>query len=322
MAGEIKGRDLIIYFPINGINYPLCHAKDCKITLNRDVRETTTRGSGSGKTYKYAAKYGYSISLSGITAKGDIPPISQINARLDEITDPQFVGANCEYYDNGTRIDDISFLSQNSGSYIQQGGHQADFICYAEDYDAPGTNPLINMVVVKNGITIFQQSKPNTANNSITYTGFPNNSDVYNWHCYSTVNTAALTTINITDTPANNQAVINISIFQDAIMQAKKLPFVFTDYANTLQSGTILATSLDFDSPFDNISSFSNEMLGDGELTAVTYGVPPVPTQSVIIQDQFGDTLAIVPAPGVYNVLRFDTIDCRGWSNPDLVITE
>ena len=114
----------------------------------------------------------------------------------------------------------------------------------------------------------------------------------------------------------------NIATFNSAIMQSNKLPFIFTDSNNISWSGIALITQFDMDSPIASLSTFTNTMLLDGELTQVTSGVtPPVSGGSVIIQDQFGTVIAEIPAPGTYQVLRFDTLDLRGWNNPDLVIT-
>ncbi len=104
-------------------------------------------------------------------------------------------------------------------------------------------------------------------------------------------------------------------------MQSDKLPFIFTDSDNISWSGVVLVTQVDMDSPVAAMSTFTTALLLDGDLTQVTTGViPPPPGSSVIIQDQFGNILAVVPAPGTYTVLKYDTIDQQGWLNPDLII--
>lgn len=105
--------------------------------------------------------------------------------------------------------------------------------------------------------------------------------------------------------------VANVAVFQQAIMQSNKLSIIFTDLKNIEWAGTVLITDTDLDSPVKSVSTFSNKMQGDGELVLTdSYVSPPAPGSSVSIIDQLGEVLAIVPAPGVYNVLRFDTIDC------------
>jgi len=113
----------------------------------------------------------------------------------------------------------------------------------------------------------------------------------------------------------------NIGQFNTALMTGSKLPFLFTDASGISWSGTVLITQVAMDSPVSALSTFTNSMLLDGDLVQVTTGVvPPIPGGSVLIKDQFGNTLATVVAPGTYNVLKFDTIDQRGWMAPDLLI--
>jgi len=180
MASIIQGKNLNLYYILNGYSYPACHATDCKISLTADTLETTTKNGLKGKTFDYQGKYTYSLSLNGIT--------------------------------------------------------------------------------------------------------------------------------NLIDTA-------NFSIFQDAIMQSNKLLFIFTDSESIQWSGTVLITATQLDSPVSAISTFSNDMLGDGELVKVTTGVtPPAAGSSVDIIDQFGTVLTSIPAPGSYAVLRFDAIDLRSFN--------
>jgi len=110
--------------------------------------------------------------------------------------------------------------------------------------------------------------------------------------------------------------LVNFSTFQDAILQSNKLLFIFTDSNNIQWAGTVLITNVNLDSPLSGISSFKNQMLGDGELTKVAHVLPPPPAgSSVVIKDQSGNTIATIQAPGQYNVLIFDTIQ-QGGANP------
>lgn len=176
MSNVILGKNLNIYYTLNGNNYPLAHATDCIIELTSETQETTTQSSGKGKTFDYKGKYSYTLSADGIT--------------------------------------------------------------------------------------------------------------------------------NLVD-------IANFSVFQQAIIQSTKLIFLFTDLSQVQYSGIVLITKNSLKSPFDAASTFSNAMLGDGELTIVVTSVPVPPVGiNVSIIDQFGNVLAVVPAPGTYSVLRFDTIDC------------
>lgn len=113
----------------------------------------------------------------------------------------------------------------------------------------------------------------------------------------------------------------NIAQFQDYLLNSNKFFFTFTDGNSISYTGTVLINQINIDSPSSGISQFSQQMLGDGELVPVVTGVTPPPAgSSVTIIDQFGETIAVVPAPGNYQVLRFDTIDKAGWADPDLII--
>lgn len=190
MAGIINGRNLNLYYILNGYTYPVCHATDCKISLVAETKESTTKNNIKGKTYIYQGKYSFTLSLTGIT--------------------------------------------------------------------------------------------------------------------------------NLVDTA-------NISVFQDAILLSNKLQFIFTDSENIQWSGTVLINQVDVDSPVSNASTFSNAMMGDGELTKVTTGIIPPPIgSSVTIVDQFTNVLAIIPAPGTYSVTKFDSIDLGDSTptTPVIIITE
>ncbi len=114
----------------------------------------------------------------------------------------------------------------------------------------------------------------------------------------------------------------NFSNIQDMILLTMKLPFLFTDNNNIQWSGSILLTSFDLDSPDNAVSSFNGTFIVDGDLTKVFDPDTPIPPagDTVTIIDQFGVVIAVIPAPGTYSVFRFDTIDMRGFANPDLII--
>lgn len=117
---------------------------------------------------------------------------------------------------------------------------------------------------------------------------------------------------------------VNIVTFQNAIQQSNKLPFIATDSNNVEWSGTVLIGQTDTDSPFNNISKSTIDMQGDGELTIIEYSTPPLPGVSyVLIKDQLDTLLATVAAPGTYNVLRFNNIDCgHAVQNNPLIIMQ
>jgi len=118
--------------------------------------------------------------------------------------------------------------------------------------------------------------------------------------------------------------IANLSVFQDFIMESGKVQFVFTDQNFIEWTGTVLITESDTDSPFKSVSSTTLTLQGDGELTKITTDIPPLPlpTENVVISDQFGNVIATVVAPGTFSVLRFDTMDFGGAIKPppDLII--
>jgi len=104
-----------------------------------------------------------------------------------------------------------------------------------------------------------------------------------------------------------------------------KVQWIATDDADITYSGTILITATTLNAPLDQLSTFSAELQGDGDYSVVNEAPEPPPeTFYVVIRDQLGNTIATVAAPGIYNVLRFDTID-EGDSTPqtrNLIIME
>lgn len=100
--------------------------------------------------------------------------------------------------------------------------------------------------------------------------------------------------------------------FQDFQTTFTKINWTFTDNNNVQWHGVCLVTSTTYDSSFDNVSTFQNELLGDGEYTFVQNNVTPIPPigAAVTIIDQFGNLIATVPAPGSYGIVKFNAIDC------------
>jgi predicted secreted protein len=117
----------------------------------------------------------------------------------------------------------------------------------------------------------------------------------------------------------------NLYTFQEAVLLSTKLLFAFTNAQQVLYSGTLLMPEVDMDSPVEGVSVFSTSMQGDGELliTLSSGGDIPLPN-TVDIIDQFGNIIAVVPAPGAYNVLVFNRIE-QGHADapaPDLIIMQ
>lgn len=111
---------------------------------------------------------------------------------------------------------------------------------------------------------------------------------------------------------------------QDAILNSEKLLFYFTDNNQIEYSGRVLIPEVGIDSPADAISLFTSTLMGDGELVKTEYGSGGGSgALSVNIVNQLGEIVAVVPAPGQYNVVMFDTIRQGGaWGvTPDLIIT-
>ena len=136
---------------------------------------------------------------------------------------------------------------------------------------------------------------------------------------YQGKNTSFLTVSGLT----NLVDEANFSTFTAALLAAQKIPFLFTDNDSFQYTGVALIPQIDFDSPDNAISSFNTTLQIDGELVPVYSTDVPIPIgNSVQIIDQFGNVLATVVAPGVYQVLVYDTIDEAGWATPDLITIE
>ncbi len=115
---------------------------------------------------------------------------------------------------------------------------------------------------------------------------------------------------------------INGFTFQNAQTTFTKINWTFTDNSNIQWYGVCLVSTTEFDSSFDSISMFSTELQGDGEYSTINGNVPPIPPigASVNIVDQFGTLIASVEAPGSYQVLRLNAIDCGGADQPTPLI--
>jgi len=180
MSKLLTGQDFFLYYVINGYNQLAAHATDVTLSYTSETTETTTKDGLKGKTYDYRGKYGYTVSLKGIT----------------------------------------NFID-----------------------------------------------------------------------------------------------IANIGQFQLALMQSVKMPFIFRDANEVQYTGTVLITGVDLDTPNAAMSTFTNNMLGDGDIVPIFYDIPPTPPgSSVSIIDQFGALIASVLAPGTYGVLRFDTIDLHSFN--------
>lgn len=104
-----------------------------------------------------------------------------------------------------------------------------------------------------------------------------------------------------------------------------KINWTFTDNANVQWQGVALIVDTKFDSGFDGVSTFSNELLGDGEYTFTQANIPPSPPVGNVVNifDQFGTLITSIVAPGSYNVTKFNAIDCgsANQSTPLIIIT-
>lgn len=115
----------------------------------------------------------------------------------------------------------------------------------------------------------------------------------------------------------------NFYTLQTALQNSTKLLFTFTDNNQVMYGGTLLIYDTEITSPHDAISQFKGEFQGDGDYTSsAAVGPTPPIGYSVQIKDQNGATVAIVPAPGVYNVLRFDEIYDNLLQDNSIVITD
>lgn len=321
MQNIINGRNLNLYYTYNGITYPACFATDCKLTLTADTQETTTKNSLKGKTFNYQGKYSYTLSLRGITSLIDIPALAQINSSNSEVAIP-FTDSNAQVKVNGLEL--YTLNGNQARSDTRQTGEAITFIGFSEN-DSTGPNPVLTMRVYKNNNLVYAQSVADVAGAQMVYDVISDSGATYNFEVFSSADGTFVTPVNIPDTHSATSKGVNVGTFQDYILLSNKMAFIFTDSENIEWSGVVLLTQIDNDSPVDNVSTFSNTMLGDGELTKVTHSVVPPPVgSSVTIKDQLGNVIAVVPAPGEYTVLRFDTIDLGDstMQSPDIIITQ
>lgn len=72
----ILGKNLNLYFTLNGNDYVIGHATACSIKLSAEIQETTTKNSIKGRTYDYTNKYTYVLSLTEFTNFVDVANLS------------------------------------------------------------------------------------------------------------------------------------------------------------------------------------------------------------------------------------------------------
>lgn len=127
----------------------------------------------------------------------------------------------------------------------------------------------------------------------------------------------------------------NGSYFQDALLNGDTIFWTFSDGINFEWNGEVLVTSAGFNSAYDALAEFNNELQGNGEPEKIVLptantdpdqsgseGTPTV-TEYVTIKDQDGVTIAKVPAPGIFNVVRFTEIwDDLSNSNQIIIVDE
>lgn len=318
MANIINGRNLNLYYKYNGVTYPACFATDCKLTLTADTQETTTKNNLKGKTFNYQGKYSYTLSLRGITSLIDIPGISQFNYTEHET----LVTSNMMFYVNGIFVDQASHNNETKTSTITSGNTYKG-VAFCENIFSY-LDPNLTLTVTKNGVTIFAQTILAFDGATLEYEGIAQPGAVYQMTTITKSGGSYVTPVNIPDTDTAFAHGVNVGTFQDYILLSNKMDFIFSDSENIEWSGTVLLTQVDNDSPVDNVSTFTNAMLGDGELTKVTGSIIPPPVGSAVtIIDQLNNILASVQAPGTYSVLRFDSIDLRSiGTTPQLIIMQ
>lgn len=318
MANIINGRNLNLYYKLNGVTYPACFATDCKLTLTADTQETTTKNSLKGKTFDYQGKYSYTLSLRGITSFIQLAGVSTFEYSMTENT----VDGNLYIYKNGYAV--VERIGTGSGSVTMNSG-QTYHITALSGFTGGALNPKLTLIVTKNDNVIYAQTVPCPPGTQLNYEGIVDINAIYVVTVIARNGGPDEIPVNIPDTGAPNATSVNVGTFQDFILQSNKMDFIFTDAENIEWSGTVLLTQVDNDSPVDNVSTFTNAMLGDGELTKVTGSIVPPPVGSAVtISDQLGNILAIVPAPGVYTVTKFDSIDLGDSTmpTPDIIITQ
>lgn len=113
-----------------------------------------------------------------------------------------------------------------------------------------------------------------------------------------------------------------LNSFEDFLYNLGKLQIQATDDDTVQYTGSAVITSITWDSPNGGICTGTVSLQGDGEFAKATAPLPPT-TVDVDIIDQFGATIASVPAPGTYQVVRFNRIIQGGAlrNEPDIIIT-
>lgn len=317
MANIINGRNLNLYYKLNGFTYPACFATDCKLTLNADTQETTTKNSLKGKTFDYQGKYSYTLSLRGITSFITLAGVSTFNYTLTEA----IVDGNLYIYKNGFPV--VERIGTGGGT-ITLNSNDNYVIKASCGFISGALDPKLTLIVKKNDVIIFAQTVASPPGTTILYEGIADINSIYDVSVIARNGGATVSPVNTPDDGDTTATSVNVGTFQDFILQSNKMDFIFTDSENIEWSGTVLVTQIDNDSPVDNVSTFTNAMLGDGELTKVTGSIVPPPVgSSVTISDQLGNIVAIVPAPGTYTVLKFDAIDLRSiGTTPEIIIMQ
>lgn len=123
----IRGKDLNLFFMLNGIACVLGRATACSIKLTAEVQETTTKNSIKGKTFDYTAKYSYTLSLTEYTNFVDIANISVFQDFIMQSGKVQFIFTDQNYIEwTGTVLitesdTDSPFKSISSTTLTLQG---------------------------------------------------------------------------------------------------------------------------------------------------------------------------------------------------------
>lgn len=84
MGNLIKGQDFNFYVKINGYNMPVARATNGTLTFTAEATESTTKNGLKGKTYIYQGKYGYTLSVEGISNLIDVANFGYFQTALLE----------------------------------------------------------------------------------------------------------------------------------------------------------------------------------------------------------------------------------------------
>jgi len=86
----IKGKDIDLFYNLNGQYYAVAHARDCTIKVTTETQETTTKNTLRGRTFNFIGKYTYTLALKGITNFLDVPNIAILQGLIMTGTKVQF----------------------------------------------------------------------------------------------------------------------------------------------------------------------------------------------------------------------------------------